>query len=734
MRLKPNIFSTAFLMSAILLSSMSFAFAKVDEGMFTPDQISRLPLAKKGLKIKPSDIYNPNGVSLTDAIVRLSVGCTAEFVSPEGLILTNHHCGFDALVSASTPQLDYVENGYKADSRANELPAKGYAVFMTQRVEDVTAKITRETENLTGDALSQAIKKNVETLEQQEQAKAPKGATIRIQGLNSGYFYYLYQTMQIKDVRVVYAPPRNIGVFGGDPDNFEWSRHTGDFTFLRAYTAPDGSFAEYSPSNVPFKPKKFLTINIGGVKENDFVFVMGYPGGTTRYRESQSIDFAEKVNFPFLAGYLQARSDALGKVGETNEEKRIKFQSDRANFDNYRKVYTGSSVALKQNDTTAKKRAEEAKFAAWINANPQRQVKYGEVLPNLKRISDDYYTTSQRDVILQRLPNPTLTPAFRQVYEAFSAVRQGKKLTQAEKQEKLIEIQTAYKDREPINEREVLKFFLKMIAELPASQKFAVAETLFNRFEGKERRSAEETFAESIAEKENFDTPEKVLKLYDMSQNDLQKKYPNIVDFMTALAQERELLGARTGRFNSEIDRLRLLYQQGMAEMKGTRPYPDANSTLRFTYGYIKGYKPREAVTYSPFTTVKGILEKDTGIAPFDAPQKLKDLQRTKDFGRFGVGDSVPVNFLSTTDIIGGNSGSPVLNAYGEQVGLVFDGNYEGLGNDIFYNENLGRTISVDIRYVLFVTEKFGGAGWILNEMKIKGATGGAKAKSATAE
>ncbi|HXH69382.1 MAG TPA: S46 family peptidase [Pyrinomonadaceae bacterium] len=733
MRLKPNIFSTLLLMSAILLSSMSFAFAKVDEGMYTPDQISRLQLAKRGLKIKPSDIYNPNGGGLSDAIVQLSVGCTAEFVSPEGLILTNHHCGFDALVSASTPQLDYVENGYKADSRTDELPAKRYEVSMTQRVEDVTAKITKGTENLTGDALSQAIKRNTEQLEQQEQAKAPKGSTIRIQGLNSGYFYYLYQTMQIKDVRVVYAPPRNIGVFGGDPDNFEWSRHTGDFTFLRAYTAPDGSVAEYSPSNIPFKPKRFLTINIGGIKENDFVFVMGYPGSTTRYRESQSIDFAQNVNFPFLSGYLQARSDALAKVGETNEEKRIKFQSEIANFDNYRKVYKGSSVALKRNDTVAAKRAEEAKFAAWINANPQRRAKYGELLPGLKRISDEYYTTAQRDVVLQRLPNPALTPVFKQVYDAFLAVRQGKKLTQSEKQQKLTEIQTAYKDRESIYEREVLKFFLKMIAELPANQKFAAAETLFNRFEGKERRSAEETFAESIAEKANFDTPEKVLGLYSMSVNDLQKKYPNIVSFMTALAQERELLIARTGRFNSEIDRLRLLYQQGMAEMKGTQPYPDANRTLRFTYGNIKGYKPREAVTYSPFTTLKGIIEKDTGIKPFDAPQKLKDLQRTRDFGRFGVGDSVPVNFLSTTDIIGGNSGSPVLNAYGEQVGLVFDGNYEGLGNDIFYNENYGRTISVDIRYVLFVTEKFGGAGWILKEMNIKGASA-ARAKSAIAE
>lgn len=720
MHLKLNKFSTVVLMFAVFLSSVSAAFAKPDEGMYTPDQIGRLPLAAKGLKIKPIDIYNPNGGGLSDAIVRLSVGCTAELVSPEGLILTNHHCGFDALVSASTPQTDYVENGFKADSRAQELPAKGYSIFVTQRVEDVTAKITRGTENLTGDALAQAIKKNTEDLQKQEQADAPKSSTIRIQALNSGFYYYLYQTMQIKDVRVVYAPPRNIGVFGGDPDNFEWTRHTGDFTFLRAYTAPDGTSAEYSPNNVPMKTKKFLTINIGGLKENDFVFVMGYPGSTTRYRESQSIEYAENANFPFLAAYLQARSDALAKVGETNEEKRIKFQSDRANLDNYRKVYGGSSVVLKRADAINKRRAEETGFAAWVSANAQRQTKYGEVLPKLKTLSELTYPTAQSDVILQRFPNPALTPVFKQIYDAVTTVQQGKSLTQAEKQAKLTEIQESYKEREPIAERELIKFFLKMMADLPANQKFAPAEKLFNKFQGNERRSAEETFAESIAEKGNFDTPEKILALYDMSFQNLQKTYPNIVEFVAGLAQERNALIARATRFNGDIDRLRLLYQQGMAEMKGIRPYPDANSTLRFTYGNVKGYKPREAVTYSPFTTLKGVIEKDTGVNPFDVPQKLKDLQNARDFGRYGSGDTVPVNFLSTTDIIGGNSGSPVLNAYGEQVGLVFDGNYEGLGNDLFYDETYGRTISVDIRYVLFVTEKFGNAGWILNEMNIK--------------
>ena len=732
MRTKINVLSTLILMFAVLMSTVSPVFAELDEGMFTPDQISRLPLAKRGLKIKPSDIYNPNGGGLSDAVIRLSIGCTAEFVSPEGLILTNHHCGFDALVSASTPQKDYVEMGFKANSRAEEMPAKNYSISMTQRVEDVTSKINRGTENLTGDTLTQAIKKNTEELQQLETAKAPKGSTIRIQALNNGFFHYLYQTMQIKDVRVVYAPPRNIGVFGGDPDNFEWTRHTGDFTFLRAYTAPDGTSADYSPNNVPMKPKKFLTINIGGLKENDFVFVLGYPGTTTRYRESQSMEYAQNVNFPFLAAFLQARSDALAKVGETSEEKRIKFQSEIANLDNYRKVYKGSPIALKRGDAISKRRAEEARFVAWVNANPQRQAKYSEVLPSLKTLSEETYPMAQRDAILQRLPTPALTPAFKQVYDAVLAVQQGKNLTSAEKQTKLAEIQTAYKDREPIAERELIKFFLKMLADLPANQKFAAAENLFTRFEGKERRLAEETFAESIAEKENFNTPEKVLKLYDMSSGDMQKKYPNVVEFMTALSLERNALTARTTKFSGSIDRLRMLYLQGMSEMEGTRPYPDANSSLRFTFGNIKGYKPREAVTYTPFTTIKGMIEKDTGIKPFDVPQKLKDLQRTRDFGRFGSGDSVPVNFLATTDIIGGNSGSPVLNAYGEQIGLVFDGNYEGLGNDLFYDENYGRTIAVDIRYVLFVVEKFGNAGWILNEMKIKGAA--AKAKSATAE
>lgn len=718
---KIKAFSTLILTISIFLSLFSHTLAKREEGMFPLDQIGRLPLQKMGLKIKPSDIYNPNGVDLADAVVRVNIGSggfgTGEFVSPNGLILTNHHIAFDALVAASTPEKDYGKDGYRAGSQADELPAKGYNLLITNRIEEVTAKIRKGTENLQGDARQEAVKRNIENLEKEEQAKAAKGATVRIQELNSGYFYYLYETMMINDVRIVYAPPKNIGYFGGDPDNFEWTRHTGDFTFMRAYVAPDGSSAEYSPQNVPFKPKKFLTVSLAGVKENDFVFVLGFPGGTTRFRESRSIEYSEQVYFPFLEEYFRVRSNALKMISEENEEKRVKLQGDISNLDNVVKVFKGGQVALKRGKMIEKRREQERKFAEWINSSPARQTKYGNLLPEIERVSDAYYQTPARDRLLLTFPSAVSTPHFKLIYDAIIARQKDQKLTP----EKQKEIETVFQTREPVLEREVIKFFLKSLAELPANQKFQPVEILFERFEGKQRRAAEETLAESIAENKDFDTAKEVIGLYDKSFNDLREKYPNIVKLATAMAEEKAQVSARTAAFNKEIDRLRLLYQQGMAEMNNTTPYPDANASLRFTYGKVKGYEPREAVIYKPFTTLKGVLEKDTGVFPFNVPEKLKELQRTKDFGRYGTGDSVPVNFLATTDIIGGNSGSPILNAFGEQIGIVFDGNYEGLGNDIFFSPDYGRTIAVDIRYVLFVTEKFGNAGWILKEMSIKG-------------
>ncbi|MBK9155924.1 MAG: S46 family peptidase [Chloracidobacterium sp.] len=716
---------SALLLITITLTSIVPAFARFDEGMFMPDKIGTIAgLKKRGLKISPQEIYNPAGGGLSEAVIRLSIGCTAEFVSPEGLILTNHHCGFDALVTASAPGKDLVEDGFRTDGKAGEIPAKGYSIFITERSEDVTSKIMAGTENLTGDALAAAVKKNVDDLTAAEQAKAPKGSTVRIQVLNNGYFAYLFQTRQIKDIRVVYAPPRNIGVFGGDPDNFEWTRHTGDFTFLRAYVAPDGSAAEYAASNVPYRPKRFLTMNIGGLKEDDFVFVLGYPGGTVRYRESQSIEYARDANFPFLSSWLAARSAALREIGRTDEEKRIQFQSDIASFDNAFKVYDGGRLRLIRSDVVEKRRAEEAQFAAWVAANPERQRKYGSVLSEIAAVSAESNRYAKRDILVRRMPDGTM-PMFRAIY---TAVAEGKMLNDSERQAKLEEIRKSLEGREPLYEKQMLEFFLKSFDELPADQKFEGAENLFKTFDGSARRSAENAFAENVADGDYWKA-ETVAALYGPQTMDFRPERDNVKAFAMALKKARDEANARAAVFASKIDRLRLLYQQGMAEMKGITPYPDANSTLRFSFGNIKGFVPREAEYRTPFTTMKGMWEKDTGVNPFDMPQKLKDLQRNRDFGRYGQGDSVIVNFLSTTDIIGGNSGSPILNGNGEQVGLCFDGNYEGLGNDFYYDPNVNRTISVDIRFVLFVTEKFGDAKWVVDEMKL---VGGPKVRAAS--
>ncbi|MEQ1763414.1 MAG: S46 family peptidase [Pyrinomonadaceae bacterium] len=708
-----NSLLSGFLTVAIFATSVMPAFALFDEGMYMPDKIASIrDLKKRGLKLKSEELYNPAGGGLTDSIIRLSIGCTGEFVSPDGLILTNHHCGFDALVSASTPTNDLVENGFKTDSRAGEIAAKDYSIYITERTEDVTAKVNKGGEPITGEALATAIK----NLTEAEQAKAPAGSIVRVQTLNNGYYHYLFQTRQIKDIRVVFAPPRNIGVFGGDPDNFEWTRHTGDFSILRAYTAPDGTAAEYSPNNVPYKPKRFLTMNIGGSKEDDFVFVLGFPGGTTRYRESQSIEYARDANFPFLSSWLDARSAALREIGQTDEDKRIKFQSEIANFDNSFKVFDGGRMRLIQSQVVEKRREQEKQFAAWVAGDAARKAKYGTVLSELAALSAESNKYAKLDILARRMPDPTM-PMFGQIY---AAVAQNKMLDDAAKAAKVEEAKKALEDREPVYERELIEFYLKKFDELPADQKFDGAESLFGTFQGSARRAAEEEFARNIAEGDYW-KPETIAAQYGPQTMDFRPERDQPKGFAAALKKAKDAANARAMTFASKIDRLRLLYQQGMAEMKGLTPYPDANSTLRFTFGNIKGYSPREAEFRTPFTTLTGMFEKDTGVNPFDVPQKIKDLYAAKDFGRYGENNNVVVNFLATTDIIGGNSGSPVLNGSGEQVGLVFDGNYEGLGNDFYYDPNRNRTIAVDIRFVLWATEKVGGAKWVVDEMKLVG-------------
>jgi hypothetical protein len=716
------------LVALMLLTFIPFR-ALADEGMFLPDAVASIPfdkLARRGLKLKPTDIYDPNGISLKDAVVIVDGG-TGEFVSPEGLLLTNHHVAFDALVSASTQANDYGATGFMAKTRADELPAKGYNVTITQNMKDVTGEILNGiSDTLSPAERARAIAAKVRAIETAGENEA-EGISVHVLPMNEGMSYYRFTYLVLPDVRIAYAPPKNIGFFGGDPDNFEWPRHCGDFTFMRAYVGPNGKPAEYSTANVPYKPKKFLSLSMGGVKEGDLMLVMGYPGSTRRYRESYSVAYNQDIAMPFTIDVLNYQIETLQNAGKNDPAARLKLQSTIFGLSNDLKNYEGSVVAMRRAGIVEKKRAEEAAFARWLSTDPARKAKYGEALPALDKAYQELTATAQRDLVVQQMIGASDLLAIASFAQRAAA---DKEKPEAERNPALgaagilrvrAQLGAALAERNPTAERELLTYLLRKADELPAGQKIDFIEKRFGSLQGEARRRAEENFAREVVDSKRYSTAENLSGLFDLTSTQLRDLHEPLLDLAIELGPEAQRIQARQQAFNATVARWRPLLVQGMSEMKGTKPYPDANRTLRFTYGEVKGYVPREAILYTPFTTLSGVIEKDTGREPFDVPEKLKQLYRARDFGPYASNGDVPVDFLSTTDIIGGNSGSPILNGRGEQVGIIFDGNYEGLGNDFFYNEDKGRAISVDIRYVLFLTDKFGGAGYILKELDLKG-------------
>jgi hypothetical protein len=723
--------AAALLLAFVLLVGIAPLPVLGDEGMFLPDTLAELPIKKlqqRGLKIPITDIYNPNGPSIKDAVVIVDGG-TGEFLSPEGLMLTNHHVAFDALVAASDAAKDYASNGYLAKTRAEELPARGYTCQITQDLKDVTADV------LSGvnDAMSPqdraaAISAKARSI-QAANAKPGESITAQVLPLNEGLSYYLFTYLTLPDVRIVYAPPKNIGFYGGDPDNFEWPRHDGDFTFMRVYVGADGKPAEYAASNVPYKPKRFLSLSMEGVKENDFVMVMGYPGSTRRYRESYSVAYNQDVFMPFLVDMFHEQIDALQEAGKTNRDLQIKLQSRIFDIANTLKDFEGSVTAMRREGIVDEKRKQEADFTRWVNQNPDRQKKYGEVLPSLQKAYEELAKQQPRDTIIGQIAGGSDLFSIASVIAAIAADKE-KPQGQRNPNMSMLALRAraalaeAFGDRVPGYDRQVMAFLLRKAAELPPDQKIEPIEKRFGNLKGDERVRAEQEFAAAMFESKKLTTPESFEALFNMTSAQLRELHEPLIDFAGEIGPLTSDVQDRTRSFNGAVGRWRPLLVRGMSEMRGSKPYPDANRTLRFTYGEVKGYVPKDAAVYQPFTHLSGVIEKDTGREPFDAPEKLKQLFRAHDFGPYATADGkdVPVDFLSTTDIIGGNSGSPILNGRGEQVGIVFDGNYEGLGNDFFYNDAKGRTISVDIRYVLFIADKFGGAGYLLKELDIKNA------------
>jgi Peptidase S46 len=702
-----------------------------DEGMFMPDTIGQLPISKlnqRGLKIPVTDIYNAAGASLKDAIVIIDGG-TGEFVSPEGLLLTNHHVAFDALVAASTPANDYVARGFTARTRAEELQAPDYTVTITQDLRNVTSEVLGNIPaTLAPEERIRAIQERAAALEAAARSRAAQGTRVRVQALDEGLSYYMFTSLVLRDVRMVYAPPNSVGQYGGETDNFEWPRHGADFAFMRAYVGPDGQPADYSPNNIPFKPQKFLSLSMGGVREGDFMMVLGYPGLTRRYRESYSALYSQDVEWPFLVDLYSNYIRILEDLGRYNPAYRIKLQSDIADYSNSLKLYAGSIPALRRANIVEKKRSDEAAFTRWVNADPARRARYGEVLPGITKAYAEFLAKGQSDLVVQQIF--AVSDLLGLAYLA-GQVAADKEKPEAERNPVFSpagiariksRIGLILAARNPTVERELLTFLLRKADELPAAQKIAAIEKRFGQLQGEARRRAEEDFARAVVDSKRSATAESLSSLYSLSAAQLSELHEPLIEFAAEIGAEERRRSLLTQEFNERVERLRPLFMAGMSEMRGAPAYPDANRTLRFAYGEVKGYAPREAIIYQPFTTLSGVIEKDTGRGDFDVPEKLKQLYAARDFGPYAPAGSgeVPVNFLATTDIIGGNSGSPILNGRGEQVGIVFDSNYEGLGNDYLYNEATNRTISVDIRYVLFITDKFGGAGYLLKELDIK--------------
>src|SRR5215813_199598 len=512
------------LLAVSLLMATLASFA--DEGMWLPDSLGKLPLGemkKRGFELKPDDVYSATKPSLKDAVVQISIGGTGSFVSPDGLILTNHHVAFAAVTRASTPEKDFIKNGFLAKSRAEEIPAQGYSIKITQDFKDVTAEVLSAVKP----EMSLEERTSAVVAKQQEMGKAnsreKEGIDAQVIETSGGYQYFLYTYLKLGDVRLVYAPPKSIGYYGGDPDNFEWPRHCGDFAFLRAYVGPDGNPAAFNKANVPFKPKKFLPINATGVKEGDFAMVMGYPGSTFRLRESYSVEYRQNVQLPDQIASLRQQIDALTKMGEKDPQLKMKFAERVFGYSNALKSFEGTVAGLKRMNLIARKRAEEAEMKKWLDANQAAKAKYGEALPQLESLYRELTSNSLKQNALDGLLNSgDLIDALEFAYERAlnrDLPEKDRSLRFSDQVLPLVteQLSSGWEEREPEAESKLLAASLVRLADLPADQKVQAVEKLFGGKSGKERRDAEAEFSSKAIESAKFKSFDEVKKLLTAS-------------------------------------------------------------------------------------------------------------------------------------------------------------------------------------------------------------------------
>ena len=705
----------------LLIAKISFA----DEGMWLPQllgQLNEKQMKSLGMKISASDIYNVNKGSLKDAIVSFGGFCTGEVVSDKGLVLTNHHCGFDAIQNHSSVEHNYIRDGFWAKNNGEELPNAGLFVTFIVRINDITSQVLNGvTKNLSESERQSIVDKNISNL--RKNYKKEDYQDILIRPFYDGNKYYLFVTETYKDVRLVGAPPSSIGNFGKDTDNWMWPRHTGDFSLFRIYADKNNKPAEFSPNNVPYKPKRSLSISLDGAAQNDFTMVFGFPGRTTEYLPSSAVEQIITMNDLTKIAIREKAINVIDAAMRKDEHIKIQYAAKFASLGNAYKKWQGEVLGMNRTNGLEKKKKYEAEFLRRVNASPKWKELYGNLLDDLNSAYAEFKPYSfVRDYQAEVIPRIELFVIASQLNRLVNAKdRNGERGFDDTLQSVKEKLSDLYKEYNPEVDKNLFAVLMEMYVK--NNDKNILAPELLdwvNKANGNF-----EKLADMIYDATDIEDATKTLTKLNNNAKELAEEHrkDKVKELLLAInSAYSKNVAAKLNPLQARINQLQRTYMQAQMDVFTDKKfYPDANSTMRVAYGQVNGYEARDAVKYDYYTYLDGVMEKYVpGDYEFDLPQKLIDLHTSKNYGRYAAANGkLPVCFIATNHTTGGNSGSPVLDAYGNLIGINFDRVWEGTMSDLNYDPSICRNIMVDIRYVLFIIDKFAGASHLVQEMKL---------------